>query len=358
MKQFLKNYLTAVFICLAAGNGSAQSPPVQQNTAVSTQDEVLRVETNLVGVPVTVMDRNGQRITDLKQAEFHVFDDGVEQQVAFFAPAQTPVTVLLLFDKYVLGKRDLLIKDYRELANMFIQKLRPGDRVIVAKTGSGVSDIFVIGADGQLQKEQLKPKWRLSEAIHDAVSVAIKRMNALPGRKAIVFFSDGMLRYIQQITIVAGSGSLISEHKTDMPERSNIRSTVREAEESDAPIYTIRYDTMTEVFRSGSYLKGKPDWQRQMRLRILGEYREGAEYLGILAAKSGARRFYAKDARGVDQFFSDIAAEISQQYNLGYYPKTQSTGSNNERHEITVRVDRKDVVVRSRSSYVTTSPKK
>jgi len=76
----------------------------------------------------------------------------------------------------------------------------------------------------------------------------------------------------------------------------------------------------------------------------------------MLAKKSGARGYAANDARGLDQLFAAIADEISQQYTLGYYPKDQSL--NGTTHGMKVTVDRSDVEVRARSSYVRARPKK
>ena len=193
------------------------------------------------------------------------------------------------------------------------------------------------------------------KAIHDAVSMVIKRMNAIPGRKAILFFSDGTLGYNQEITMNLGSGSLISERKIEQFEKSDEASTAREAEESDQPIYTLVYDTLSDVVKNDL-----PPWDRggwkKLNARMRAEHRAGAEYMLMLAKKSGARGYAANDARGLDQLFTEIADEISQQYTLGYYPKDQSL--NGTTHGIKVTVDRSDVEVRARSSYVRARPKK
>jgi len=355
MKSSIRYPLIAILTLLLSIGALSQSRPTGQDPASDPQDEVLRVNTTLVGVPVTVTDRDGRRLTDLKQQDFHIYEDGVEQQVQFFATGQTPVTVLLLFDRHVIGNHQLFIKDHREIAARFIKNLRAGDRVIIARTGHGVTDIFEVTADGQMQKQNLKPKWNLSTAIHDAVSMVIKRMNAIPGRKAILFFSDGTLGYNQEITMNLGSGSLISERKIEQFEKSDEASTAREAEESDQPIYTLVYDTLSDVVKNDL-----PPWDRggwkKLNARMRAEHRAGAEYMLMLAKKSGARGYAANDARGLDQLFTAIADEISQQYTLGYYPKDQSL--NGTTHGIKVTVDRSDVEVRARSSYVRARPKK
>jgi hypothetical protein len=58
---------------------------------------VLKVETSLVTVPVSVLDRQGRFISNLKQDDFHIFENGVEQTVAYFEPAEKPFTVALVW---------------------------------------------------------------------------------------------------------------------------------------------------------------------------------------------------------------------------------------------------------------------
>src|SRR6266576_590731 len=71
---------------------SQQKPPAEADV------DVVRVSTNLVTVPVKVMDRQGRFVPDLKTAQFHLYEDGVEQEIAFFDSTDEPFTVALLLD--------------------------------------------------------------------------------------------------------------------------------------------------------------------------------------------------------------------------------------------------------------------
>src|SRR5215510_6741069 len=61
-------------------------------------DDVIRVKTSLVTSPVLVIGRSGKFVPSLKQLDFQIFDDGVQQEIAYFAPVETPVTIVLLID--------------------------------------------------------------------------------------------------------------------------------------------------------------------------------------------------------------------------------------------------------------------
>src|SRR5688500_5618968 len=71
---------------------------IQKQTEPPQDVDVIRVNTTVVTVPVRVMDRNGRFIPDLKQHQFQLFEDGVEQQIAFFENAEQAFTVALLLD--------------------------------------------------------------------------------------------------------------------------------------------------------------------------------------------------------------------------------------------------------------------
>jgi VWFA-related protein len=80
-------------------------------------------------------------------------------------------------------------------------------------------------------------------------------------------------------------------------------------------------------------------------------YERGRRYLQDLSGVTGGRYFEAsRDLHDLDQSFAQIAEELRRQYSLGYYPKTHGTGQ--ERRQLRVRVNRADVAVRARASYI------
>jgi VWFA-related protein len=184
------------------------------------------------------------------------------------------------------------------------------------------------------------------------------------GRKAVVLFTDGV--------------DSSSKH-------ASYRSTLEEAEELDAMIYPIQYDTYSDVGGGGGggwpgrgggypgrYPRRRPSWGDILGGVILGgggvtigrggggggggpgtsrgDYERGGEYLRQLALETGGRHHDARDLHYVDEAFSNIAEELRRQYSLGYYPSRQSQAS--ERRQIRVRVKRPNLVVRARDSYV------
>src|SRR5262245_8530121 len=84
-------------VLLGAGNQSRTATP-SATPPVKEEDEVIKVETNLVTMPVSVLDRDGRFIAGLTQKDFKIYENGVEQQVDYFQSVEQPFTVVLLID--------------------------------------------------------------------------------------------------------------------------------------------------------------------------------------------------------------------------------------------------------------------
>ncbi|PYS83602.1 MAG: hypothetical protein DMF70_06345 [Acidobacteria bacterium] len=117
----------AAIVLIGIGCGTfAQKQPAP----LDQDDDVLRISTNLVTVPISVMDRQGRFVPDLNESQFHLFEDGVEQRIAFFESAAKPFTVALLLD--TSDSTRFKLEDIEDAALAFVDQLRADDRVLVA----------------------------------------------------------------------------------------------------------------------------------------------------------------------------------------------------------------------------------
>jgi VWFA-related protein len=326
-------------------------PTVQSGEVVEEDDEVIKVETNLVTFPVSVLDRDGRFITGLKKEDFQIFENGVEQQIDSFATVEQPFTVVLMID--VSPSTAFRIDEIHDAAIAFVDQLRRDDKVIVV---SFDERFRVLGQAtnnrAALQNAIRKAQFGDGTSLYDAVDNVINReLSRIEGRKAVVLFTDGV---------------------DTTSRRANYQSTVRATEEIDALFYPIRYDTSVEMAnRNGgaNYPRrrrggGSGDVVADILAGILGggnvqigggsaggsreEYEKGKRYLEEIARNSGGRTFEANnDLRAA---FSGIAEELRRQYSLGYYPET--VGQKGERKKIRVRVKRPNLVVRAKDSYI------
>jgi hypothetical protein len=97
------------------------APPVAGDT--KDEGDVLRVETNLITIPVSVFDRNGLYIPNLRQQDFKIFEDGKEQEIAYFGTTDKPFTVALLLD--TSPSTEYKIDEIHRAAEAFVNLLEP-----------------------------------------------------------------------------------------------------------------------------------------------------------------------------------------------------------------------------------------
>ena len=293
-------------------------------------DDVIRITTNLVTIPVRVIDEKGRYVHDMRAEEFRIFEEGVEQQLAFFAPAESPFTVLLMLD--VSESTESSLKEIKDAAFTFISQLRPHDSVILAVFDSRLNVLAQPTNDRNELKALLdKVKPGRGTRLYDIVDLIAKRLlPQIKDRKAIVLFTDGV----------------------DIDSRKTASESLRRVEETDAIIYSIHYNTYAAVVEE--LRKANSALPRQTIAAEKGsrqeDYEQGHRYLSWLADKTGGRMYKASDTKKLDEAFSLIADELRWQYSVGYYPS--ATGEAGERRRIKVRVARKRVVVRARDSYI------
>jgi Ca-activated chloride channel family protein len=343
-------------VLLGGGVRPAATPTPQTSTARrAEEDDVVKIETNLVTMPVSVLDREGRFISGLQQRDFRIFENGIEQKVEYFQSVEQPFTVILMID--VSPSTQWQIEDIQQAAETFIDQLRPNDKVLVISFDERVHILSNVTNDHyRLRNAIWRARFGDGTSLYDAVDhVLTQQLRQIQGRKAVVIFTDGV----------------------DTTSRSaNYQSTLQAAEEADALFYPIRYDTSREM---NADLGGYPIPQQRRRgtwgdifggiitgggypgpwgggrgRRPAGstseEYATGKKYLEMLAQNTGGREFEADSLRNLDVAFEGIAEELRRQYSLGYYP--EKVGQLGERRSISIRVNRPGVVVRAKNSYI------
>ncbi len=307
------------------GSAGADKPAP---TTSASDDDILRVTTDLVTIPVSVFDRHGLYIPGIRQSEFKIFEDGVEQEIAYFATTDQPITVALLLD--VSPSTQYRIEEIRRAASAFVTKLRSEDTVIVIKFDSSVEVLAKATRDREkIYRAIEKADFGDGTSLYNAVDEALrKQLATIPGRKAVVLFTDGV----------------------DTTSRKNsYDSTLSYAEESDSLIFSIYYNT----YFQGNPTAGGGIFGGVLRGRGTSslEYAVGRKYLEELADATGGQVFRPESTPGgLTAAFEGIAEELRRQYNVGYVPK--ETGKVGQRKEIRVRVERPDLMIRARDSYV------
>jgi VWFA-related protein len=343
--------------------------PLADNTPVAVDENgTIKMDTALVTIPVSVMDRDGKFVPSLKKRDFRLYEDGMEQDIESFNSVETPFHVALVLD--TSNSTMFKFNDIQGAAFAFIKQLRRDDQVMVVSFDSKVRFHCDFTNDyDELRRAIDETRVGGSTKLYEAVDKVVDRLGSIEGRKAIVLFTDGV---------------------DTASRRAGFQTTIEKVEESGAIVYPIKYDTEADQQRSGvnapttnswpwpnpfpsppgrrrwpfSQFAGQvsPQWQSPQwrftqwpgRTPSSGggtreEYRWAARYLQELANRSGGRLYDADTLYNVSQAFSNIAEELRHQYALSYYPTNSKKDGSYRR--VKVHVEKTGMVVRAREGY-------
>ena len=315
-----------------------KTSPAKRNE--TEQDNVLRIDTVLVTVPVIAMDRDGKFVPNLQAKNFHVFEEGIEQEIAFFSSAEEPANIALLLDVSISTWSHLL--SFQEAAINFVDQLRPHDRVMVITFGNEVRILTEATNDRQALRDAIRgTRTTPRTPLYDAVDFVInQRFKQIRGRKAIILFTDGV----------------------DTTSQATLDGNLRLAEESDVFIYPIQYKSSPSLAplpspppRGGTILTPRPRAPSTSPPPTPALDFVGDSYLRDLARITGARLYQADDPKSLAKSFALILEELGKQYSLGYYPTAATKPG--QRRKIKVTVDQPKIVVRARASYLSAPPR-
>ena len=313
-------------------------------------NEVVNISTEIVTIPVKVSDRSGKFIAGLTKENFKLFEDGIEQEIAYFSNEQQAFTVALVLDMSYSAK--FKVEEIQNAAIAFLTQLSPKDRVMIIAFDEQVHVLSEPTNDRKRLISAIKStKIASGTSVYDAVDLVInQKLNRIGGRKAIVLFTDG-----------------VDTTSTRAGEMSNKIAAL----ELDALCYVVQYDTFAEV----QAMKNKPVVVQQptqipgqtppnplpfpFPVQTIGtlddkgttreEYDKADEYLNELAVRTGGQIFKANDMGNIALAFSKVAAELREYYSIGFYPKEES--KDGKRHKLKVKVDRENTAVKARDSY-------
>jgi len=341
-------FVVPAVVFLASFASFAQTPP-----PAAAEDEVIKVSTDLVTTPVSVLDKNGRFIPGLKQKDFKVFENGIAQKITYFQTQEQPFTVVLMID--ISPSTKYKIDEIHYAALTFVNQLRPADKVMVVAFDQRIRLLTETPTTdkAKIYAAIYKAAFGSGTSLYDAVSFITELdMIKVTGRKAVVLFTDGV-----DTTSRIGS----------------FESTLNAVQEVDALVYPIRYDTQqgsqggVVSTSTGATVQLPPDIAALMASRGLAidprltrtsgaagsspaAYAKGKLYLEKLAENSGGRMFEANDLKNLETSFAGIAEELRRQYTVGYYPELD--GKPGDRRSVKIKVGRPGVVVRAKPGYI------
>lgn len=198
--------------------------------------ETVKIDTDLVTVPVIATDANGVYVGDLKQDEFLISEDGVPHKIAFFGKVSLPFHVVLMLDTSSSTQDKLRL--IQQAAIAFVEQLQPADRVKVVSFDDQVRDLNEFTNNRETLRAAINgTRSGSGTKVYDAIELALNTIRRIQGRKAIVMFSDGMDWHSDKATF---------------------HTTVRWLDEEGVIVYPIRYDTRATTERLAREQAGQP----------------------------------------------------------------------------------------------------
>lgn len=306
-----RGFLAALVVAVGGVIAQAQS-------AIRPQMPILKSGTDLVALNVTVQDLAGRAATGLVQENFTVFENGVEQPIALFSDAETPVTWGLVLDRS--GSMEDMIGDVHQAALHAIAEGTPEDE----------SFIVTFNQIPQLVHDFEFDRHRLSTAL---LGLRASGATALWDAVAFTLGHARQGRHQKKVLVVLTDGE-------DNQSGFAFRELIDFAEREEVLIYTVG---MVESGGILSRFRSRPAW--------LGD-------LETLSNVTGARAHFPRSLEECRNTMKEIAREVAHQYMVGYYPRDLARDGRWRSLKVVVKAQpgRPDITARTRLGYYAPRP--
>jgi Ca-activated chloride channel family protein len=301
----VRRVLTLLFVLASAFHVSAQVD--------------FRSGVDLVALNVVVTDPEQKFVGGLEPGQFTVLEDGVPQQVSFFAASDVPVDLALLLD--TSSSMSNKMGSVQEAAIGFASTIRPGDRLAVVDIKEGMKLLHPFSGDVAAAQTAIRQtSARGGTALYNGLYLTLREMvkdragRTEMRRGAIVVLSDG----------------------DDTASLLGFEEVMELAKQAGIAIYTIALREPIDVSRQLTD-RGRSVSQAEFAMRSL-------------AQETGARSYFPADISELAGVYDSIAQELAHQYSIGYSPKNVRRDGAYRR--LLVRVSEPGVRIRTRAGYI------
>ncbi|HYO90589.1 MAG TPA: VWA domain-containing protein [Pyrinomonadaceae bacterium] len=352
---------------------SGAPAPTQPGEEVGEGD-VVRVDTQLVSVPAVVTDSAGHPLAGLRAENFRLFENGQPQVISNFATTDAPFEVALLLDTSGSTRADVQL--IRRAASLFIDSLRPGDRVAIISFNvvrAERDSLATVEVNTPLTNDRARLRMALESVgasngtpFYDALErISDDIFNEPPreevrGRRAVVAMTDGV-DSSSDAEFAEARAKLLRAGVTCYFVQVNTEDYVEERLMRDCNDFgTLRLSrTQLQRYRrifvprapAGDYSSFCQMGQFE-RMKISRDlYNLARSEMADLARSSGGKAFEAADLRDARAAFSQVANEIGTQYSLGYYPANKARDGRFRAIRVELKGVARGAQVRAREGY-------
>ena len=313
---------SVIFIPSAQTSRPKSTPTATPTPATKpTDDDVLKVESTLVPIPVSVIDSKGRAVSDLKLEDFQLLIDGKPVQISEVIRSESPIRLAMLFDNSssVTTAREF----EKDAAVKFFKRVVRPDKDQAA--------LFSVADRTQLEQPLTRDTSLLVRAIEnfaqpegatallDGIITVSEYLRDVEGRRVVVIVSDGE--------------DTISDLDT------TLEKVVKSLQLANCQVYVVKTKDFENFKRTGIRTGNA-------NIRVLDAERRMQE----IAQQTGGWVYSPLDENELSVAFTNITAELADQYILSYYPESESDKGGQFRN-ITIMVKRPNVSVRTRKGY-------
>ena len=307
-------------------SGAGTPAPVSNEPEEISEGDIIRVDTELVSVNVSVIDRGTSRaLNDLAKEDFRLYEDNVPQQIAHFDSVSAPFNLVLLID--LSGSTTKVVELIKSAALHFVEAARPFDRIGVITFAGGQVVVSPLTTDHNTLRQRIsaieKPEG--STKFYDSLTFAMDEVfrEAKDSRRnAVVVMSDGLDSVLPNVT---GEGSKLSYDEL-----------VKRAKEFDGVIYSIWVDTQSYEPLSPQDIQQETFDLAHDRMRDLADHGGGVFY-------------ECEELKDLAGAYDRVVADLGTVYTLSYRP-TNKVRDGSWR-TVRVNVNRANAVARGKRGY-------
>ncbi|MBI3406470.1 MAG: VWA domain-containing protein [Acidobacteria bacterium] len=257
---------------------------------------ILKVRSELVDIPVCVLDSHGNAVENLQQKDFRVLTDGIEQPISYFTPVSEPAMVFLLVETspavYLIQSQHVIA------AHALLYGLAPDDSVAVGIYNDTARPILDFTSDKHAVFQALQvysAQYSLGMSrlnLFSSLQSVLEQLRAIPGKKSLVLLSTGL----------------------DGGDSSTRQQLLEALQSSELTIFSVAL---------GGSLRESNKKKSSANAGLSSEgfsFAQADENLRAIASASGGQAYFPKSAADFQEIYRRVSALIRNQYRLGISP--------------------------------------
>ncbi|MGQ0542973.1 MAG: VWA domain-containing protein [Blastocatellia bacterium] len=272
--------------------------PTPKPPVIKEEDEIVRVETELVNLHVRVIDRFNRPIANLKQNEFKVFEDGVEQEIGFFSQSDVPTNYSIVVDNS--GSLRMQIEQVIEAGKILVATNKPADETSIIR--------FISSDKIEILRDFTSKKTDLNEALDD------------------LYIEGGQTAIIDAVYLAANRITEYEKSITSADRKRRALVLVSDGEDKTSyytqkQLFDLLRETEVQIYVVG-FLRELDDKKGFITKSAQGKAKD---FLERLATETGGKAYFPADVGELNGIAKEIANELRTQYSIGYIPSNDRT---------------------------------